>query len=38
MPGALVFQRGMIQNFQIWPLFQVLSVDHILNCLEVGFC
>jgi hypothetical protein len=38
MPGALDFERGfMVQvDFQIWPMFQALDVDHILTCLEVG--
>lgn len=37
MPGALDFERGIVKvDFQLWPLFQALDVDHILTCVEVS--
>lgn len=36
MPGAVDFDKGLLQvDHQIWPLFQVLDLDHILTCAEV---
>lgn len=37
MPGALDFERGIVSkvDFQMWPMFQALDLDHILTCLEV---
>lgn len=35
-PGALDFDRGLVKvDFQIWPLFQAIDVDHIFTCVEV---
>ena len=38
MPGALDFDRGLVVkvDFQIWPMFQALDLDHILTCAEVA--
>jgi hypothetical protein len=37
MPGALDFDKGTIKvDFQLWPLFQALDIDHILTCIEVA--
>ena len=37
MPGALDFERGIVKvDFQLWPLFQAVDVDHILTCVEVN--
>lgn len=38
MPGALDFDRGIVSkvDFQMWPMFQALDIDHILTCLEVS--
>lgn len=38
MPGAVNFENALVNvDFQMWPLFQAISVDHILTCVEVGF-
>lgn len=35
-PGVLDFDRGLVKvDFQIWPFFQALDLDHILTCVEV---
>ncbi len=35
-PGALDFDKGLVQvDFQMWPLFQALDVEHIVACMEV---
>ena len=35
-PGALDFDRGLVKvDFQLWPLFQAMDLDHILTCVEV---
>ena len=37
MPGAIDYDRGLVKvDFQFWPFFQALDVDHILTCVEVG--
>ncbi|WVQ75890.1 hypothetical protein IAR50_005524 [Cryptococcus sp. DSM 104548] len=38
MPGGLIdFDKGLVKvDFQIWPLFQALDLDHILTCAEVA--
>lgn len=37
MPGALDFEiRTVKVDFQMWPLFQALDIDHILTCVEVA--
>lgn len=37
MPGALDFEKGTTKvDFQLWPLFQALDLDHILTCVEVA--
>lgn len=37
MPGALDYEHGTVKvDFQLWPLFQALDVDHILTCVEVA--
>ena len=37
MPGALDFERGIVKvDYQMWPLFQAVDVDHILTCAEVS--
>ncbi|TXT13185.1 hypothetical protein VHUM_01586 [Vanrija humicola] len=37
MPGALDYEiRTVKVDFQMWPLFQALDVDHILTCVEVA--
>ncbi len=36
-PGILDFDRGLVKvDFQIWPFFQAIDVDHILTCVEVS--
>ena len=38
MPGALDFDKGIVKvDFQLWPFFQAVDVDHILTSTEVGF-
>ena len=35
-PGALDFDRGLVKvDFQLWPLFHAIDLDHILPCVEV---
>lgn len=38
MPGGLIdFDKGLVKvDFQIWPLFQALDLDHIIICAEVA--
>ncbi|WVN89327.1 uncharacterized protein L203_104549 [Cryptococcus depauperatus CBS 7841] len=38
MPGGLIdFDRGLVKvDFQIWPLFQALDLDHIITCAEIA--
>ncbi|BEI89114.1 uncharacterized protein CcaverHIS019_0204760 [Cutaneotrichosporon cavernicola] len=37
MPGAIDFEKGTTKvDFQMWPLFQALDLDHILTCVEVA--
>lgn len=38
MPGGLIdFDKGLVKvDFQIWPLFQALDLDHIIICAEVS--
>lgn len=38
MPGGLIdFDKGLVKvDFQIWPLFQALDLDHIMICAEVS--
>jgi hypothetical protein len=37
MPGALDFDKGTIKvDFQLWPLFQALDIEHIMTCIEVA--
>nr|XP_031858204.1 uncharacterized protein CI109_006347 [Kwoniella shandongensis]KAA5525276.1 hypothetical protein CI109_006347 [Kwoniella shandongensis] len=38
MPGGLMdFERGLMKvDFQLWPLFQAVDLDHILTCAEVA--
>lgn len=37
MPGALDFDKGTIKvDFQLWPIFQALDVDHIMTIVEVA--
>ena len=36
-PGALDFDWGLVRvDFQIWPFFQAIDLDHILTCIEVN--
>lgn len=36
MPGALDFERGIVKvDFQLWPFFQALDLDHIITGAEV---
>ena len=38
MPGVDFDSVGMTKvDFQMWPLFQALDVDHILTCIEVSW-
>ncbi|GMK57249.1 hypothetical protein CspeluHIS016_0400830 [Cutaneotrichosporon spelunceum] len=37
MPGAIDFDKGTTKvDFQMWPLFQALDLDHILTCVEIA--
>lgn len=37
MPGAIDFEKGTTKvDFQMWPLFQALDLDHILTSIEVA--
>ncbi|ORY21289.1 AEX-3 domain-domain-containing protein [Naematelia encephala] len=37
MPGALDFERGLVKvDFQMWPFFQAVDIDHILICVDVA--
>lgn len=37
LPGALDFDKGTIKvDFQLWPLFQALDIDHIMICVDVA--
>ncbi|WVQ98203.1 hypothetical protein IAU59_005325 [Kwoniella sp. CBS 9459] len=38
MPGGLMdFDKGLMKvDFQLWPLFQAIDLDHILTCAEVA--
>lgn len=37
MPGAIDFEKETVKvDFQLWPLFQALDIDHILTCVEVA--
>ncbi|KLT44188.1 hypothetical protein CC85DRAFT_257235, partial [Cutaneotrichosporon oleaginosum] len=37
MPGGIDFEKGTTKvDFQMWPLFQALDLDHILTCIEVA--
>ncbi|WVR04747.1 hypothetical protein IAU60_001758 [Kwoniella sp. DSM 27419] len=38
MPGGLMdFDKGLTKvDFQLWPLFQAVELDHILTCTEVA--
>lgn len=37
MPGALDFEQGIVQvNYQLWPLFQAIDLDHLLVCIDVA--
>jgi hypothetical protein len=39
MPGAVDFEKGIVKvDYQLWPFFQAIDLDHILVCLEVSFC
>jgi hypothetical protein len=37
MPGAVDFEKGIVKvDYQLWPFFQAIDIDHILVCLEVS--
>ena len=37
MPGVDFDSVGMTKvDFQMWPIFQALDIDHILTCIEVS--
>jgi nicotinamide N-methyltransferase len=37
MPGAVDFEKGIVKvDYQLWPFFQAIDLDHILVCIEVG--
>ncbi len=37
MPGGIDFEKGTTKvDFQMWPLFQAIDLDHILTCVEVA--
>lgn len=36
MPGAVDFEKGIVKvDYQLWPFFQAIDIDHILVSLEV---
>ena len=37
MPGAVDFEKGIVKvDYQLWPFFQAIDLDHILVCIEVA--
>lgn len=37
MPGAVDFEKGIVKvDYQLWPLFQAVDLDHILVCIDVS--
>ena len=37
MPGSVDLRTGLVHvNYRLWPLWQMLSIDNILTCLEVS--
>jgi len=37
MPGAVDFEKGIVKvDYQLWPFFQAIDLDHILVCIEVS--
>jgi len=37
MPGAVDFDKGIVKvDYQLWPFFQAIDLDHILVCIEVS--
>jgi len=38
MPGVDFDSAGITKvDFQMWPLFQALDIDHVLTCIEVSW-
>ena len=37
MPGAVDFEKGIVKvDYQLWPFFQAVDLDHILVCIDVS--